>query len=137
MFNEMAVKWSTYMSHSTLIPLRSATLALYTLRENPRDTSRGNDLGTTTKSGKTRPQYLTSVLLSPGNNVFYPLPWSRLSTSKLQTIINHLNAELNPICHLLALLGAHHILHVSRIRVNDQSQTFKIRKPITMSFSST
>ena len=26
-----------------------------------------------------------------------------------------LNAELNPICHLLALLGAHHILHVSRI----------------------
>jgi hypothetical protein len=24
----------------------------------------------------------------------------------------------NPICHLLALLGAHHILHVSRIRVN-------------------
>jgi hypothetical protein len=33
-------------------------------------------------------------------------------------IINPLNAELNPICHLLALLGAHHILHVSRIRVN-------------------
>ena len=29
-----------------------------------------------------------------------------------------LNDELNPICHLLALLGAHHILHVSRIRVN-------------------
>jgi len=32
-------------------------------------------------------------------------------------IFNPLNAELNPICHLLALLGAHHILHVSRIRV--------------------
>jgi len=30
---------------------------------------------------------------------------------------NPLNAELNPICHLLALLGAHHILHVGRIRV--------------------
>ena len=28
-----------------------------------------------------------------------------------------LNAELNPICHLLALLGVHHFLHVSRIRV--------------------
>ena len=28
-----------------------------------------------------------------------------------------LNAELNPICHLLALLEPHHILHVSRIRV--------------------
>ena len=33
-------------------------------------------------------------------------------------VINLLNAELKPICHLLALLGAHHILHVSRIRVN-------------------
>ena len=32
-------------------------------------------------------------------------------------LFNPLNAELNPICHLLALLGAHHILHVSRIRV--------------------
>ena len=31
--------------------------------------------------------------------------------------INTLNAELNPICHLLALVGAHHILHVSRVRV--------------------
>ena len=28
------------------------------------------------------------------------------------------NAELNPICCLLALLGVHHFLHVSRIRVN-------------------
>ena len=33
-------------------------------------------------------------------------------------VINPLNPELNPICHLLALLGAHHILHVSRIRIN-------------------
>ena len=33
--------------------------------------------------------------------------------------VNPLNAELNPTCHLLALLGAHHILHVSRIRVNE------------------
>jgi hypothetical protein len=32
--------------------------------------------------------------------------------------LNTLNAKLNPICHLLALLGAHHILHISRIRVN-------------------
>jgi len=30
---------------------------------------------------------------------------------------NPLNAELNPICHLLVLLGAHHILHVGRIIV--------------------
>jgi len=31
--------------------------------------------------------------------------------------INPLNAELNPICYLLALLLAHHFLHVNRIRV--------------------
>jgi hypothetical protein len=30
---------------------------------------------------------------------------------------NTLNAELNPICHLLALLETDPILHVSRIRV--------------------
>ena len=42
-------------------------------------------------------------------------------SSKLDFIrvvtINPLNAELNPICHLLALLGVHHFLHISRIRV--------------------
>jgi hypothetical protein len=32
-------------------------------------------------------------------------------------VFNILNAELNPICHLLALLGAHHIFHVSGLRV--------------------
>jgi len=32
--------------------------------------------------------------------------------------VNPLNAELNPICQLLALLGAQHILHVSVINVN-------------------
>ena len=32
-------------------------------------------------------------------------------------LFNPLNAELNPNCDLLTLLGAHHILHVSRIRV--------------------
>jgi len=40
--------------------------------------------------------------------------------SVVESSLNPLNAELNPICHLLALLGAHHILYVSRIRVNIQ-----------------
>jgi len=31
---------------------------------------------------------------------------------------NPLNTELHPTCHLLALLGAHHILHISRISIN-------------------
>ena len=34
------------------------------------------------------------------------------------SLFNPLNAELNPTCHLLALLGAHHIFHVSWLRVN-------------------
>ena len=39
------------------------------------------------------------------------------SLSSIPCALNPLNAELNPICHLLALLGVHHIFHVSRIRV--------------------
>ena len=35
----------------------------------------------------------------------------------LQSAINPLNAELNPIRHLLALVGDRHIVHVSRMRV--------------------
>jgi len=38
--------------------------------------------------------------------------------------LNPLNAELNPICHLVALLGAHHILHISRIRVKKELKLF-------------
>jgi hypothetical protein len=33
------------------------------------------------------------------------------------SVPNPLNAEINSICHLLVLLGAHPILHISRIRV--------------------
>jgi len=40
--------------------------------------------------------------------------------------INPLNAELNPICYLLALLGNHHILHDSRIRVKPGTDEDKI-----------
>jgi hypothetical protein len=40
----------------------------------------------------------------------------------IEQLLNPLNTELNPICNLLALLGAHHILHVSRIRVNNADQ---------------
>jgi hypothetical protein len=40
-----------------------------------------------------------------------------MSSAFAITKFNPLNAELNPICHLLALLGAHPILQVSRVRV--------------------
>jgi len=62
-----------------------------------------------------------------------PIPWPPRSLDLsplgffLWGYINPLNAELNPICHLLALLGAHHILHVSRIRVKNIVYAEKIR----------
>jgi hypothetical protein len=40
---------------------------------------------------------------------------------------NPLNAELNPICHLLALVGAHLILHVSRVRVKEGTYSLSTR----------
>jgi hypothetical protein len=43
---------------------------------------------------------------------------SREEKMSLYGSINPLNAELNPIRHLLALVGAHHFVHLSRIRVN-------------------
>ena len=50
------------------------------------------------------------------------------------THFNPLIAELNPTGHLLALLGAHHIFHVIRIKVNKEisktahSNTYKALK---------
>jgi len=40
-----------------------------------------------------------------------------LKSIELYVSANRLNAELIPICYLLVLLGAHPILHVSKIRV--------------------
>ena len=43
---------------------------------------------------------------------------------------NRLNAELNPICHLLELLGGATIVVVSRLRVNVYiSLCFTVYKP--------
>jgi hypothetical protein len=36
-----------------------------------------------------------------------------------RTVLNPLNAELNPMYNLLALLGAHPILNISGVRVKD------------------
>ena len=47
--------------------------------------------------------------------------WVNCLTAKyMQITVNPSNADLNPTCHLLALLAAHLILHVSRIRVNEK-----------------
>ena len=61
--------------------------------------------------------------------------WNRMPVTKIMyfyfTVVstprfflfNPLKPELNPICYLLALLEAHHFLHISRIRV--KSLTFR------------
>jgi hypothetical protein len=52
--------------------------------------------------------------------------WHKLQILSVQNCFNPLTAKLNPICHLLALLGAHHILHVSRIRVKGTQKISQI-----------
>ena len=52
-----------------------------------------------------------------GTNLLCGLLYFRpLWEEQQKVLFNPLNLELNPICYLLALLGAHHFLHVSRIR---------------------
>ena len=53
--------------------------------------------------------------LQAGTSLFRKDRNRLLGSSRL--LFNPLNPELNPICYLLALLGAHYFLHVSRIRV--------------------
>jgi len=40
--------------------------------------------------------------------------------------VKPLTADLNPICHMLALLGAHYILHVSGLRVKQERDNNKL-----------
>jgi hypothetical protein len=58
----------------------------------------------------------------------FEIKWEHFVTYLFSDTINPLNAELNPIRHLLALAGAHHFVHVSRIRVNYISLDVSIRK---------
>src|SRR5215510_13881867 len=43
--------------------------------------------------------------------------------------VDPLNAELNPICHLLALLGGATIVVVSRLRVKEHSRHIRLDQP--------
>jgi len=63
-------------------------------------------------------QVKRSVMLVSTSNLLKP------SKHTVCRNINPLKPELNPICYLLALLGAHHFLHVSMIRV--KSLTFRL-----------
>ena len=50
---------------------------------------------------------------------------SNTEQCSFQLVLNPLNAELNPICHLLALLGVATIVVVSRLRVKSQLTPYK------------
>jgi len=52
------------------------------------------------------------------------LSWLDHCLFELCVLVNPLNPEINPICYLLALLGAHNFLHISRVRV--KLLTFKL-----------
>jgi len=45
---------------------------------------------------------------------------------------NPLNAELSPICHLLTLLGAHYIFHVSGLKVKGRKKLRQNKKSMSI-----
>jgi hypothetical protein len=60
----------------------------------------------------------------------YPLDRAATGTGVRLTLcyIKSLNAELSPPCHLLVLLGAHQILHISRVRVKASERGSAVTK---------
>ena len=60
---------------------------------------------------------MIDVVLFPAVNIPTTDVTSFYSVIHKCSLVNPLNAELNRICYLLVLLGVHHFLHVSRIRV--------------------
>ena len=61
-------------------------------------------------------QYVTEVTSQLGKHLRGVVD-TIIEEDQAKVGVNPLNPKLNPICYLLALLGAHHFLHVSRIRV--------------------
>ena len=62
-------------------------------------------------------RYLRILFASREGHVNFPFTDKQLFLFHSFLSLNPLNAKLNPICHLLALLGALHIFHVSRVGV--------------------
>ena len=59
--------------------------------------------------------YVDNILLTTRTKQSLSNPFQEIKTS---------NAKLNPNRHLLTLFGAHHILHISRIRVKEISAQY-------------
>ena len=68
--------------------------------------------------------YSYTIIRERINLCLLKLQLLRYSIKIHRCVVNPLNTELNATCHLLAVLGAHHILHVSRIRVIPGTEYF-------------
>jgi len=72
------------------------------------------------KPGEVNMEYhVLKTCVSPCFEQMFWANWRQMKNSPFlhfyYYLFNPLNPELNPICYLLALLGFHHFLHVSRI----------------------
>ena len=98
---------------------------IYVLYTSDLPTSRENTLGTFTDDTAILSTQKTHKIASLNlqQHLHIVEKWLKKRKIKVneskssQIRFNPLKPELNPICYLLALLGAHHFLHVSRIRV--------------------
>ena len=91
---------------------------LYSLRNDPEELSyaAGNEYSYDTVFITVFIYKCTQINIGLHYRTHMLVPTSQLSNQLAK--FNHLNAKLIPIFHLLALLGAHRILHVRRMRVN-------------------
>jgi len=64
---------------------------------------------------------LTYIQEVPSSNLWGTTYTNPVPEFSAGIAINPLNATLNLICHMLALLGAHRIFHVNVLRVNISS----------------
>jgi len=62
-------------------------------------------------------RYTKSLFYFTFGYIFFQTIVTKPCQNYLKCKINPLKPELNSICYLLALLGAHHFLHFRRIRV--------------------
>ena len=79
--------------------------------QEKKDTGKAEDEGFSDNSGVFNNDMSQYTRFGNSSRFYYAVV-----ASNYVFMFNPLNAELNPICYLLALL-AHHFLHVSRIRV--------------------
>ena len=86
-------------SHCTVYYIKKATVKLFMFTS-------------WTRMGEVKVE-LQSFLIS----TLFVAEWSTSCLGRFIPAFNPLNDELNSICHLLALLGVHHFLHVSKIMV--------------------